>query len=380
MNSDQPRRIYLSPPHMGGDEIRFIHEAFDQNWISPVGPQIAAFEKAMCEKTGAPFAVALSSGTAALHLALLLCGVKRDDEVICSSFTFAASANAVTYAGALPVFVDSEERSWNMDPALLRQAVIDRMSKGKKPAAVIVVHLYGQSADIGAIRAVCDEYGIPMLEDAAESLGATFGGRMTGVFGRMGIYSFNGNKIITTSGGGMLVSAEKELIDKARFLATQARDPAPHYEHTQIGYNYRMSNICAAIGLGQLSVLDLRVAQRRRIFDWYRARLAAVPGIGFMPQAPWGTCNRWLTCITVDPDAAGASREDLRLAFEKENIESRPLWKPMHLQPVFGECPAYVNGVSQRLFENGLCLPSGTAMGDAELERVAGCFLKAVRH
>jgi pyridoxal phosphate-dependent aminotransferase EpsN len=365
---------------MGGDEIKFIHEAFDQNWISPVGPQIAAFEKAMCEKTGARHAVALSSGTAALHLALLLCGVKRDDEVICSSFTFAASANAAVYVGAVPVFVDSEERSWNMDPALLRQAVLDRINKGKKPAAVIVVHLYGQSADIGAIQAVCDEYGIPMLEDAAESLGATYGGRMTGAFGRMGVYSFNGNKIITTSGGGMLASADKALIDKARFLATQARDPAPHYEHTQIGYNYRMSNICAAIGLGQLAVLDKRVAQRRRIFDVYRRRLAAVPGIGFMPEAPWGTCNRWLTCITVDPDAAGVSREDLRIAFEKENIESRPLWKPMHLQPVFGECPAYVNGVSQRLFENGLCLPSGTAMSDADLERVAGCFLKAVRH
>jgi pyridoxal phosphate-dependent aminotransferase EpsN len=373
-------RIYLSTPHMGGEELKFIHEAFDQNWISPVGPHITAFENEMCSITGAPFAVALTSGTAALHLSLMLSGVNRGDEVICSSFTFAASANAATYVGAVPVFIDSEERSWNLDPGLLRSAIKDRFAKGKRVAAVIAVHLYGQSADISSIRKVCDEFGIVFIEDAAESLGATYQGRMTGTYGRMGIYSFNGNKIITTSGGGMLVSAEKELIDKARFLSTQARDPAPHYEHTHIGYNYRMSNICAGIGRGQLKVLQQRVEQRRAIFDFYFRNLSVVPGIGFMPEAPFGRCNRWLTCITIDPSKAGVSREELRLALEKENIESRPLWKPMHLQPVFKDAPAYVNGVSEKLFRDGLCLPSGSNLSDEDLQRILKSILKVLKH
>jgi pyridoxal phosphate-dependent aminotransferase EpsN len=362
---------------MSGNELNYVHDAFASNWIAPIGPHVDAFEKEFCGATGARYAAAVSSGTAALHLATILAGVKSGDEVMCSTFTFAGSAFPVVYQGATPVFIDAEERSWNMDPQLLEQAVKSRREKGKRVAAAIVVHLYGQSADLGPIMDICGRYGITLIEDAAESLGATYKGKNTGVLGRIGIFSFNGNKIVTTSGGGMLVSAEKELVDTARFLATQARDPAPHYEHSHIGYNYRMSNVCAAIGRGQLAALQERVKAKRRIFDAYRERLSGVPGISFMPEADWGVSNRWLTCLTIDPLRAGFSSEDARLALEKENIESRPLWKPMHLQPVFSGAPAQVNGVSERLFAHGLCLPSGTALTDDDLDRVVRCMMVA---
>ena len=337
-----PPRLYLSPPHMCGRELDFVHEAFRTNWIAPAGPDLEAFEQEIGRYTGAPHAVALSSGTAAIHLALLALGVGRGDEVLCSTLTFAGSAFPITYPGATPVFVDSEPRSWNMDPALLEQALTDRIRRGTRPKAVIVVHLYGQPADMDAITEICARHKVPLIEDAAESLGATHRGRHTGSIGRLGILSFNGNKIITTGGGGMLLGHSAEEIARLRALATQAREPAPHYEHTRIGHNYRLSNIAAAIGLGQLITLDDRVARRRAIFDHYVKRLGSLPSIAFMPAPDWGRGNRWLTCLTVDPAVAGYDRETLRLALERENIESRPLWKPMHLQPVFAQCPAYV--------------------------------------
>ncbi len=364
------KRLYLSPPHMGGKEIEFVNDAFASNWIAPIGPQVDAFEKEFCDVTGARHAAAVSSGTAALHLAMILAGVKTGDEVLCSTFTFAGSAFPITYLGATPVFVDAEEQSWNMDPQLLEKAVLDRKKKGKRVKAAIVVHLYGQSADLDPILEICRRHDIALIEDAAESLGATYKGKSTGTMGRIGIFSFNGNKIVTTSGGGMLVSPEKDLVDKARFLATQARDSAPHYEHSQVGYNYRLSNVCAAIGRGQLAVLQKRIERKREIFARYQSSLAPMPGFTFMPEAVWGVSNRWLACLTIDQKKAGITSEDARLTLEKENIESRPLWKPMHLQPVFAKAPAYVNGVSERLFANGLCLPSGTAMSDEDIERM----------
>lgn len=364
------KRLYLSPPHLSGKEIDFVNDAFASNWIAPIGPQVDAFEKEFCDVTGARHAAAVSSGTAALHLAMILAGVKTGDEVLCSTFTFAGSAFPITYLGATPVFVDAEEQSWNMDPQLLEKAVLDRKKKGKRVKAAIVVHLYGQSADLDPILEICRRHDIALIEDAAESLGATYKGKSTGTMGRIGIFSFNGNKIVTTSGGGMLVSPEKDLVDKARFLATQARDSAPHYEHSQVGYNYRLSNVCAAIGRGQLAVLQKRIERKREIFARYQSSLAAMPGFSFMPEAIWGVSNRWLTCLTIDQKKAGITSEDARLTLEKENIESRPLWKPMHLQPVFAKAPAYVNGVSERLFANGLCLPSGTAMSDEDIERI----------
>lgn len=372
------KRLYLSPPHMGGKELEYVNDAFASNWIAPIGPQVDAFEKEFCDVTGAPHAAAVSSGTAALHLAMILAGVKTGDEVLCSTFTFAGSAFPITYLGATPVFVDAEEQSWNMDPLLLEKAVLDRKKKGKKAKAVIVVHLYGQSADLDPILEICRRHDIALIEDAAESLGATYKGKSTGTLGRIGIYSFNGNKIVTTSGGGMLVSPDKDLVDKARFLATQARDSAPHYEHSQVGYNYRLSNVCAAIGRGQLAVLQKRIERKREIFARYQSSLAPMPGFTFMPEAVWGVSNRWLACLTIDQKKAGITSEDARLTLEKENIESRPLWKPMHLQPVFAKAPAYVNGVSERLFANGLCLPSGTAMSDEDIDRVV-MIIKAVR-
>ena len=364
------KRIYLSSPHMGGEELNFIKEAFDTNWIAPLGPHVNGFEKEMAQYLGVKHAAALSSGTAAIHLALILLGVKAGDEVICQSFTFSASANPIAYQQASPVFVDSEHETWNMDPQLLEEAIKDRMAKGKKPKAVIVVHLYGQPAKIDEILAVCRKYEIPLIEDAAEALGSTYKNKKTGSFGDFGILSFNGNKIITTSGGGMLVSNDGRQIEKARFLATQARDEAPHYQHSHIGFNYRMSNILAGIGRGQLKVLEKRVQQRREIFDVYYKALAGVDGILFQPQLVNTKTNRWLTAITVDPRAAGANREHIRLALEKDNIESRPLWKPMHLQPVFKDAPAYVNGISEKLFENGLCLPSGSNMTKEDMDGI----------
>ncbi len=355
---------------MSGLEQQFVQEVFASNWIAPLGPQVDAFEAEFAAAVGAPYALALSSGTAALHLALILAGVGPGDEVLVSTLTFSASANPVVYLGGRPVFIDSERTSWNLDPALVCETIERKARQGKLPKAVIPVHLYGQSADLDPILEVCNRYGIPVIEDAAEALGATYKGRAPGTFGMMGAFSFNGNKIITTSGGGMLVSADKGLIDHARKLATQARDPAPHYQHSEIGYNYRMSNLLAAVGRGQLRVLEERVRRKREIFDAYRGLLGDLPGIVFMPEAPWGRCTRWLTCITVDPQAFGATREDIRLALEAENIESRPLWKPMHLQPVFQGCEVVGGAVAEALFRDGLCLPSGTAMTQADIERV----------
>jgi pyridoxal phosphate-dependent aminotransferase EpsN len=328
----------------------------------------------MCAYTGASYAAALSSGTAAIHLALLIIGVKPGDEVLCPTFTFAGSAFPVTYTGATPVFIDSEKESWNMDPDMLDSALTDRIKKGKEPKAVIVVHLYGQSANTDAIAAVCEKHGVVLIEDAAESLGSLYKTRHTGTIARFGILSFNGNKIITTSGGGMLLGCNKADIDKARFFATQARDPAPYYEHTNIGYNYRMSNIVAAIGRGQLTAIEERVQRKREIFEYYRTALGDIEGIGFMPAPDWGRSNRWLTCITLDHKKISVTPLEINRRMEEQNIECRPLWKPMHLQPVFKDCPAYTNGVSEDLFKTGLCLPSGTAMTGENLSRVVSCL------
>lgn len=347
-------RIYLSPPHMGGDELELVREAFESNWIAPLGPQVDAFEKEFAEAVGVAHAAALSSGTAALHLALMMLGVGRGDKVLCPTLTFGAAAFAITYVGATPVFVDSEAVSWNANPMLVGEALEEAAGHGELPKAAILVDLYGQSAALGPLIDACRRFRVPVIEDAAEALGATYMGRPVGGFGRMGVFSFNGNKIITTSGGGMLVSDDEQLIERARFLATQARDPAPHYQHSEIGYNYRMSNILAAIGRGQLRVLEDRVAARRANFEHYQDELGGLPGLEFMPEAPWGNCTRWLTCLTIDPEAFGATREDVRLALEAEDIEARPVWKPMHLQPVFEGCKVYGGEVAEVLF-SGVC-------------------------
>jgi dTDP-4-amino-4,6-dideoxygalactose transaminase len=368
--NSKPQRVYLSAPHLGELEEEYVREAFATNWISPLGPHVDAFEREFAEHVGSGYAAALSSGTAALHLALQLCGVGRGDEVFVSTLTFTASVNPIRYLGANPVFIDSEPNSWNMDPELLVQALSERSRRGRMPKAVIAVHLYGQSADIEPILAACERHGVPLIEDAAEALGATYRMRSPGTFGKAGIFSFNGNKIITTSGGGMLVSEDAGLVAHARKLATQARDPAPHYEHSEIGYNYRLSNVLAGIGRGQLRVLDSRVAARRANFDFYRASLAGLPGIRMMPEADWGRHSRWLTCLTIDAAAAGAGRDDLRQALEAENIEARPVWKPMHLQPVFSGCETVGGAVAERLFSTGLCLPSGSSLRRVDLERV----------
>jgi pyridoxal phosphate-dependent aminotransferase EpsN len=357
---------------MSGLELQYVQETFASNWIAPLGPQVDAFEAEFAAAVGAPYALALSSGTAALHLALIHAGVGPGDEVLVSTLTFSASANPVVYLGAKPVFIDSERTSWNLDPTLVIETIERKARGGKLPKAVIPVHLYGQSADLDPILDVCGRYGIPVIEDAAEALGATYHDRSPGAFGWAGIFSFNGNKIITTSGGGMLVSADKALIDHARKLSTQARDPAPHYQHSEIGYNYRLSNLLAAVGRGQLQVLSERVRRKREIFKFYADTLGDLPGITLMPEAPWGRATRWLTCIIVDPAQFGATREDIRLALEAENIESRPLWKPMHLQPAFAGCEVVGGSVAAALFRDGLCLPSGTAMTEADLAGVAG--------
>ncbi len=365
------KRIYLSPPHMGGEELAYIHQAFDTNWVSPAGPHIDTFEKELGAYNGIEYCAALSSGTAAIHLALVILGVKPGDEVICSSFTFSGSCNPIVYVGATPVFVDSELETWNMDPVLLEEAILDRIKKGKKPKAIILVHLYGMPAKLNELMAISKKYEIPVIEDAAEALGSNYLGQKAGTFGDIGIYSFNGNKIITTSGGGALVSKNEDWIKKARFLATQARDAAPHYQHSEIGYNYRLSNVSAGIGLGQLKVLDDRVRQRRANFEFYRDALGHLPSISFQPEMSGSFSNRWLTTVLIDPSQNdGVTREDIRLALEKENIESRPLWKPMHLQPVFQQFPSFGGGVSEKLFEQGLCLPSGSGLKEEELKRV----------
>jgi len=355
---------------MGGDEADLVREAFESNWIAPLGPQVDAFEAEFADVIGVPHSAALSSGTAALHLALLMLGVGPGDEVLCSDLTFAATAFAITYVGAVPVFVDSDPNTWNMDPALLAEELETATRRGRAPKAVIVVDLYGQSADWDPILEACGRYGVPVIEDAAEALGATYKGRPVGGFGRLGVFSFNGNKIITTSGGGMLVSHELGLVERARSLATQARDPAPHYEHSEIGYNYRMSNLLAAVGRGQLRVLVERVTARRRNFEAYREGLGNLLGLKFMPEAGYGRGNRWLTCLAIDPDRFGATREDVRLALEADDIEARPVWKPMHMQPVFAGCRVVGGKVSGGLFEKGLCLPSGSNLAREDLERV----------
>ena len=367
-----PPRVYLSSPHMSGLEQEYVAEAFATNWIAPLGPHVDAFEREFAELVGSRHAAALSSGTAALHLALQLVGVGAGDEVFVSTLTFSASVNPIRYLGATPVFIDSEPGSWNMDPALLVATLEQRARAGRLPRAVVVVHLYGQSADLDPIVAACERHGVALVEDAAEALGATYRGRSPGTFGKAGIFSFNGNKIITTSGGGMLVSDDEELIAHARKLATQARDPAPHYQHSEIGYNYRMSNVLAGIGRAQLRVLPDRVAARRRNYEVYRDALAEMPGIRFMPEAPWGEHTRWLTCLTVTPSEFGADREEIRLALEAENIEARPVWKPMHLQPVFAHHPAIGGTVAEELFNDGLCLPSGSDLSLEALGRVIG--------
>lgn len=376
------KQILLSPPHIGNQELDFVREAFETNWIAPVGPHLDAFEGEFCQAVGAKHSVAVSSGTAALHLALQLVGVGAGDEVFCSTLTFVATANPILYLGAQPVFIDSDRTTWNMDPVLLAQALEQRAKQGKLPKAVVLVHLYGQSADIDPIQAACDRHNVPLIEDAAEALGATYKGKMPGTFGKIGIYSFNGNKIITTSGGGMLVTDDGAIADKARFLATQARDPAPHYQHSVMGYNYRLSNVLAGIGRGQLQVLAERVAARRHNFEVYRQALEALPGVTFMPEAPWGNATRWLSCLTIDPTLSGIDREQLRHDLAAENIESRPVWKPLHLQPVFQDCEAIGGAVAEDLFTHGLCLPSGSSLTSEELERVTQtiqrCFQSAL--
>lgn len=362
--------ILLSTPHLGELEQKFVQEAFDTNWVAPVGPHIDAFEREFSQIVGSQYSAALASGTAALHLALKLAGVGAGDEVFCSTFTFIASVSPITYLGATPVLIDSDRRSWNMDPNLLADALARRDKIGKLPKALVLVHLYGQSADLEPISQLCERYGVSLIEDAAEALGATYKNTSPGTWGRMGIFSFNGNKIITTSGGGMLVSDDREAIAKAKFLATQARDPEPHYEHTEIGYNYRLSNICAGIGRGQLQVLADRVAARRRNFAFYQSALADLPGIEFMPEADYGKCTRWLSCLTFDPKLGAIDRETVRTELLKQQIETRPLWKPMHLQPVFQHCECINNGVAEDLFALGLCLPSGSNLTNSELERV----------
>ena len=362
--------------------MKYVQEAFDSNWIAPLGPNVDGFEKELCSAVGAKHVAALSSGTAAIHLSLILLGVKPGDYVIGTSFTFSATVNPIAYLGATPVLVDSEPGTWNMDPELLEEAIqiANRKSQIANIKAIIVAHLYGMPAKMKEIMAVADKYGIPVVEDAAEALGSEYMGKRVGCNSKFGILSFNGNKIITTSGGGALISDDAALIDRARFLTTQARDPAPHYQHSTIGYNYRMSNVVAGVGRGQLEVLDLRVRQHREINSWYRELLKDVPGVTFQSEpSPDFYSNFWLTCIVIDPAVAGTDREKLRLAFEEANIESRPLWKPMHLQPVFAGCPAYVNGTSEKLFENGLCLPSGSNIDEEGRRRIAEVIRKVFK-
>ena len=374
-------KIWLSSPHMGSNERNFVNETFDSNWVAPLGPNVDGFEKDLEQYLGQDVHVSvLSAGTAALHLALIVLGVEMDDEVICQSITFSASANPIRYQHATPVFVDSESETWNMDPNALEDAIKQRKAKGKMPKSIIPVHLYGMPAKMEDIIAIAEEYEVPIIEDAAEALGSSINGVMCGTFGELSILSFNGNKIITTSGGGALVAKNKHYTDKATFLATQARDPAPHYQHSQIGYNYRMSNICAAIGRGQMEVLPQRIEQRRKNFDFYKKAFKDFPGISFVNEPEGYFSNRWLTTILVDSKKnGGVTREDIRLALLEENIESRPLWKPMHLQPVFKDFPYYGGNISEDLFENGLCLPSGSNLEEKDLERVVDKMRQTIR-
>jgi pyridoxal phosphate-dependent aminotransferase EpsN len=370
-------RIFLSPPDVGEEERTYLLDAFDSNWIAPLGPHVNAFEEEFQTFTAMPAAAALSSGTAALHLALLLTGVGPGDDVIVPSLTFVATANAVTYVGARPVFVDSDEATWNLDPVLLEQELAARAKTGRLPAAVLGVDLYGQCADWDALLACCATYGVPAIEDAAEALGATYGGRAAGSFGEFGVFSFNGNKIITTSGGGMLVGDDPQAIARARYLATQARDDAPHYEHSVVGYNYRMSNLLAAVGRAQLQGLPARIARRRAINLRYRELLGKECGVGFMPNDPRGEPTNWLTVATIDAEEFGATPEQVRLHLESMDIEARPAWKPMHLQPLFADASMRGGAVAERIFRTGLCLPSGSSMTDDDVDRVVEGMLAA---
>jgi dTDP-4-amino-4,6-dideoxygalactose transaminase len=374
-------KIWLSSPHIGPNELKYVNEAFETNWIAPLGPHVNAFEQGLQIETQTRHAAALSSGTSALHLALILLGVKAGDIVFCQSITFSASANPIAYQGALPVFIDSEIDTWNMDPILLKTALEEGQQIGKLPKAIIPVHLYGMPAKMDEILSIAKEFGVPVIEDAAEALGANINNKPCGSFGEFGVLSFNGNKIITTSGGGALLSENAEMIEKARFLATQARDSAPHYQHSHIGYNYRMSNVLAGIGRGQLEVLSDRVAARRNNFERYKQYFSKHNSVGFnikFQEEPEGYySNRWLTCIVIDPAInKGLTREEIRLEMDEENIETRPLWKPMHQQPVFASSKSYLNGVSDKLFENGLCLPSGSNLTEEEFERIFVCLDK----
>ncbi len=376
----EAERIFLSPPHLSGQEMAFVEEAFKSNYIAPLGPQVDAFEDEFCQKVGLGHAVGVSSGTAAMHLAVRLLEVGPGDEVITSTLTFIGGVSPIVFQGGQPSFIDVDPGTWTMDVDLLAEELAERRRRGKPPKAVIPTDLYGQCADLDRIKEVCQPHGVPVVVDAAESLGATYRGRPAGNGALAAVYSFNGNKVVTTSGGGMLASNDQAFIDQARFLAQQARDPAPHYEHSQIGYNYRLSNILAAVGRGQLRVLEERVAARRGIFDYYQKSLGDLPGLSFMPEAPYNRASRWLTVILVESELLGADREKIRLHLEAKNIEARPVWKPMHLQPVFAGCRVRGGAVSEDLFRRGLCLPSGTQMSPADLERVvdgirlaAGC-------
>lgn len=373
-------KIWLSSPHMGGNELKYIHQAFDENWVAPLGPNVNGFEQDLQAFLGGEVKVsALSAGTAALHLALIECGVQAGDEVLCQTMTFSASANPIVYQGATPVFIDSEKSTWNLSPFFLEEAIKDRISKGKKPKAVIAVSLYGMPFQVEEVLSICQKYNIPLIEDAAEALGSTYKGKACGTFGKFGVLSFNGNKIITTSGGGALVCHSQEEKDKAVFLSTQARDEAPHYQHSHIGYNYRMSNITAGIGRGQMEVLPDRINARRKMHAFYTELFKGIRGIQLLtePNEDYFS-NHWLSAIHIDEQLVGFDREVLRLAFLEDNIETRPLWKPMHLQPVFSGAPYYGEQVAETLFNNGLCLPSGSNLTEADRQRIVKVFKKVL--
>jgi dTDP-4-amino-4,6-dideoxygalactose transaminase len=372
-------RVYLSPPDIGEDERRMLLEALDSNWIAPLGPDVDAFERELAERTGVPHAVALSSGTAALHVALRLAGVESGDEVLVPSFTFIASAAAVTYLGARPVFVDCSTDSWNLDPNLVEEALAKRAAVGRLPSAVLAVDLYGETADYRALTSLSGRFDVPLIEDSAEALGSTHRGCAAGAFGVAGIFSFNGNKILTTSGGGMLMTASRDFAERAHHLAAQAREPFAHYEHNTIGYNYRLSNLLAALGRAQLRGLDRRIARRQQIDAVYRDALGGLPGVSPMPRSGLGTSNYWLTCVEIDPEAFGSDREDVRKALEAADIESRPTWKPLHLQPAFSGAPLVGPGHCAGVFDRGLCLPTGSALSPAEQSRVIEIFTSQAR-
>ncbi|MCM3236314.1 aminotransferase class I/II-fold pyridoxal phosphate-dependent enzyme [Heyndrickxia oleronia] len=377
VNTIVKNRIYLSTPHMSGSEINYIKNAFEQNWIAPQGPNVEAFEREIASLLGVADAVAVSSGTAAIHLALSLLDIKKGDRVFCSTLTFIASANPILYQGAEPVFIDSESETWNMSPLALEEAFQDACSEGKLPKAVIIVNLYGQSAKMEELLPICQKYNVPVIEDAAESLGSFYQNKASGTFGDYGIYSFNGNKIITTSGGGILISKQANTLNKARFLSTQAKDPAPHYQHSQLGYNYRLSNILAGIGRGQLEVLTQRVNERRRIFEIYERELGGIPGLSFMRESKRSFSNRWLTTMTINQTSTGISNKDLLIYLEKENIEARMIWKPLHLQPLFTTCKYFSQNnenISEKIFKTGICLPSSSNMTLEDQMRVIQCI------